>query len=138
MKTLLLTFALCSFLLGQTQTIDDTGVPNGRFWRTMNPREKVIYLTGLSQGIDITTVIAAMHTPEIMAVVKDAIPAGFALGDYQRELDTLYGDTENVLINLKIAWILCNNKLKGKYTKEVLERSLINARQEAAGRYTGK
>jgi hypothetical protein len=138
MKTFFLGLALSAALFGQNQSIDDDHVPNGRFWRTMTHREKIIYLTGLGQGIELASIIAAVHTPEVIAWVKDAVPSAFNTGDYERELDALYNDTENVLINLQMGWLHCNTKLKGTWTKEALEKDLISLRQSAATHYTGK
>jgi hypothetical protein len=74
---------------------------------------------------------------EIIAVVKDVSSIlDSAWGDYEKELDVLYGDTENVLINLRMGWLHCNTKLKGTRTRDALEKDLINLRQSAATDYS--
>jgi hypothetical protein len=53
---------------------------------------------------------------------------GFVVGDYQKEIDKLYNEGENV--NIPIIWIFrySTNKLRGDVPKANLEKALMNLR----------
>ncbi len=54
------------------------------------------------------------------------------VGDYLRELDTLYKDGENAGLPIPMAFEYCTQKLRGNLTKAELEQILIGLRGKAA------
>jgi hypothetical protein len=139
-KMLLLSLLLPMVLLCQTQNpmMDNDGVANGRFWRAMPNGEKVVYLQGLFHGMQLAGVAVEVKYPDAYATILAMTPSGFSFNDYQREMDTLYQDTENLLINFRWAWTYCSMKLKGTSTKKELETELIRLRQIASKNATPK
>jgi len=138
LRTFVFAVSLFPGLFAQTQQVDDSGEPNGRFWREMSHREKSVYLIGFSSGFTMASNMAGLKSPEAYLALQDAVPNGFSLLDYEKEMDALYSSTENLLINLRMAWLHCNTKLKGTWTKEALEQDLIRLRKSAATHYTSR
>ena len=108
-------------------------MPNGRFWRDTPHIAKMMYLTGIGHGLEIAVARAATDSKcsEKLGSIADA-PAGAIIDDYEKELDKLYGESENLQINILMAWTYMDLKLKGTKTKEYLEKMLIDLRQSAA------
>jgi hypothetical protein len=94
------------------------GMLNGRFWIAATNEEKTVYVAGVVDALNLVRQHARMAD-------------NFTSGDYIKELDKIYNDTEN--INIPLIWIFdyCTTKLKGETTKTALESNLIALRKLA-------
>lgn len=101
------------------------GLPNGRFWQVLTYNEKVVYLTGFSNGLTLGAGAVSKQPATYYA-------KGFTLADHMKEIDRLYADTENVLIPIPAALAYCGAKLRGTHTNAELEQILINLRRNSA------
>jgi len=125
--------ALSTLSFGQRAYLDDHQMPNGRYWRDTPHIAKLLYLTGITHGLQIALIRAAMDSKcsEKLGSIVDA-PPGAIIDDYEKELDKLYSESENLQINIMMAWTYVDLKLKGTLTKEYLEKMLIGLRHDAA------
>lgn len=88
---------------------------SGRTWNKLNSGEKTFYVYGVRDG-------TANDEKSSFAV------AGFTLGDFVKELDKLFAETENTNIAVVSALKYARMKLEGKSTKDRLEAYLIGLR----------
>jgi hypothetical protein len=128
----LLTFVLVSAIAAMAQITERTNVTmiNGRAWELLPAPTKAAYLQGIRDGL----IIAVSNLPENLskigiAVLDENQARGFGNEDYREELDTFYKDRENVPIGLPLAYQYITLKLKGRTTKQELERRLIEVRK---------
>ncbi len=115
-------------------------VLNGRMWVAAATNTKLAYLSAILDEIQLRAVEKAAETiprPGIDSVaVEDLIgnewALGFALGDYQKTLDALYSEPENLLVPVVVAVkYYCTPKLKGDKTAAQMEEILIQLRKSA-------
>jgi hypothetical protein len=73
MKTILVVLALSTASLAQNSYMDDSQLPNGRFWRDMPHIAKMMYLTGVEHGLRIALVRASLDgkCPENLGLIAD-------------------------------------------------------------------
>jgi len=128
MKRLLLLLAVAAlFVQGQSQKEIVTSV-TGRMWVLLPENCKLMYISGVSDGI----MIAAGWADSDRQQILGSRATGFHAGEYMKELDTLYKSTENLPITVPLAYNWCNLKLKGTETNEFLEQRLIELRKFVA------
>jgi hypothetical protein len=107
---------------------------NGRAWRMMmNGQERASYLMGYIDTVNAMTMMNHVTKGgDSIADMHDWYAFGFIVGDYLKELNLLYSNTENVRIPIPFALRFCSAKLNCKVKKAELEQQLIDLRQLAA------
>jgi hypothetical protein len=123
---LVVIFAATSLLAQDSSQNQTFGIWNGLWWTSMTITEKILYLTGVMDGITIGT---SDLTTEQMAKLRKTWPTGFTGRDFINELEVLYKDRENIRLPIPMALQYCALKLKGETTKEELELRLALMRQ---------
>jgi len=88
---------------------------------------KLFYVQGIKDGL---TIAAYSLPPEVRAaVIENTQTSGFYPGDYVKELDKLYTESENLNIMVPLAYQYVTTKLKGASTAQELEQRLIELRK---------
>lgn len=107
----------------------DSGL-NGRFWDSLNDSTKQGYVMGFWEGVKAG---ASGDIADQSATFNTFYAVGFTNGDFVKELDKLYANTQNVLIPIPDAIRYCALKLGGAFTNAQLEQKLIRLRKIASG-----
>jgi hypothetical protein len=105
-------------------------VLTGRAWDALPETAKLFYAQGMKDGL---TLAAIWLPPEARdSVVERTQAKGFNPGDYVKELDKLFAESENRDIVLPLACQYVTAKLKGTSTAQELEQMLIGLRRSMA------
>jgi hypothetical protein len=116
----LLVLALATLCPAQQTNPEYTGgLPNGRFWNVAAESGQTYYLLGVRDA------------ESLAGANGDWWAKGFTIGDYRKEIDKLYSETENINIPIIWAFRYCTNKLRGEVSRANLEVALRNLRQMA-------
>jgi hypothetical protein len=129
MKRAVLLFMLVSSLALSQDQKQSVFVMTGRLWLALPENSKLMYISGMQDGM---MMAAAWVDAVAQQKILSAKPSGFFPGDYMKELDALYKDTENLPLPLPVAYGWCNLKLIGTLTKAELEQRLIQMRRVMA------
>jgi hypothetical protein len=129
MKTITLTLLVATVLAAQGGKQQAAFLMTGRAWVAWPEFSKLTYILGAQDGLRLA---AAWYDPIYTGNTTFGIATGFLPGDYVKEMDTFYKDTENLTLPVGLAYSYCNLKLKGTQTKEDLEQRLIEMRKTMA------
>jgi hypothetical protein len=126
MRLLSLTGLAFAWLAYGQEQLDSTGqMSNGRAWNAFASDMKIFYVSGLHDAM----VMTVRREGPLKLKELNLWTEGFNVGDYVKELDTLYRGGENVRIPIPMALAYCSKKLEGTSTKEELEQTLIAVRK---------
>ncbi len=101
---------------------------NGRAWTGWDDGWKLTYLRGY---LDLT-IYSALQTSDPKRYLLEHWAYKAVIGDYEKELDALFRDGENLRLPVPMAVEYCTIKLNGKLTKDQLEQMLISYRAKTA------
>jgi hypothetical protein len=109
---------------------------NGRFWQTLDDKEKLIYVAACRDAIDMIT--TTEHAADGKDAIKNSVASlqiwvsgDFTIGDYGKALDSFYATPENVRVPIIMALRYCTVKFNGMSSKN-LEDMAAGLRQLAA------
>ena len=132
-KRFVLLIVLVVSAFAQSPNSDDylTGsLPNGRWWVTY-PVERLIYLVGLRDGLNLV-VANPQYFPNGKAGVEAYRPKKSTNEDMIAEIDNLYKDRENIRIPVAFVYNFVNEKLNGSVTKTEVDLRIRRLRQLAS------
>ena len=116
----------------ETAAIKGTIVRNGRTWRGLDKRAKIMLLVGIADGAALMRrdlfVLQHDGNPDLQRVFDNLTVTGFEFGDIAAQVDTFYSDSANIRIPVIEAYKYVMARLKGASTSE-LERSVTTLRQ---------
>jgi hypothetical protein len=116
MRTLLSLLALgVTTCLAQPTSVNTTdGMNNGYLWETGSPEEKLLYVTGISDGMFLASVTALSKTEaDANQVASLSYPKGFLTTDIVQSIDAFYRDRTNVRVPILFSYLYVMTKLKG-------------------------
>ncbi|HXI39465.1 MAG TPA: hypothetical protein VNH83_05785 [Bryobacteraceae bacterium] len=105
------------------------GLNNGRAWEGLDEAQRIMYASGIGDGIRLGARGTEKCGYEAKAEKYDV--GGFTVSDIVHEMTVLFTDRENIRIPIVEAYEYSLEKLKGKHTKAELEQIVIRMRQVA-------
>ena len=128
---LLIVFIVSAFTQSPNSDENLTGsLPNGRFW-VKYPAERLIYLVGLRDGLNLV-VANPQYFPNGKAGVEAYRPQKLTNEDMIAAIDNVYKDRENIRIPVAFVYNFVNEKLKGSLTKTDVDLRIRRMRQLAS------
>ena len=90
------------------------GMLNGQRWRTLQEKEKALYLFGFEDGT-INTAIHYLSDEKLSAKILGSLPAsaGASMSDLIKRIDEFYSDGKNIHIPVCYVLLIIRNRLLG-------------------------
>ncbi len=111
MRKLFFVLLLSSEVWAQGPAWQTLGLNNGYFWEAGEPADRVLYLTGIADGIRVQAELHAIARKE--EPDQSLSPKGVSCSDAVKEMDFFYAERLNVKIPIMLAYAYVVKKFNG-------------------------
>lgn len=99
---------------------------NGRFWKTLTGREKLLWISGaLDSAAEFSKYVDAFHettgvdTTAIMRIAKERFhPENCTRLEFSEKLDLVYRDPVNLILPIAYVFTICSKQFNGGYASD--------------------